>query len=252
MENKVSERLTQILEYISSRGYVSPKQLCQHFNISKSTISRDLTYLTETGKINRFHGGVIISDKTTIAPYRLRAEQHKTEKIRIAEYAAQMIEPGDIVYIGSGSTCFELFCRINTPNISVFTNNIQCISHCNDNIDHVYALGGEVFPHSETISGMQLLDSFSQANPSKIFFSAATISSTMEIHCSHFDERYFIQMLVRSEGKKILLADSSKINIKNSFVAAKLDAIDVFVTDNNIPSDFLDKAKNLNIGIITV
>jgi len=251
MENKVSQRLKQILDYISDRGYVSPKQLCQHFGISKSTISRDLTLLTEQGKINRFHGGVIISDKTTIAPYKLRAELYKEEKTRIARCAANLIEPGDVIYVGSGSTCYELFCNIHTPNVSVFTNNIQCISCCNDKIAHVYALGGEVFPHSETISGMQLLDNFSQTNPNKIFFSAATISSEMDIHCSHFDERYFIQMLVRSQGKKILLADSSKIDARTSFVAVKLDAVDTFITDTNISPEVVEKVKRLNVEILT-
>lgn len=246
MENKVSVRLKKIQDYISERGYVSVKQICKHFGISKSTISRDLATLSKEGLINRFHGGVIIAGTSVAAPFKLRSEINKEKKLRIARCAASLVEPGDVIYVGSGSTCLEFFSSIKVPNVTVFTNNISCLSNYNENIAHVYALGGEVFPHSETIFGVQLMNSISRIMPDKIFFSAPAISD-LNIQCANFDEMFFLQALIQRNAKKFFLCDSSKLSEQRSFIAANIGDVDVFITDDSISPEYVERIKGMDV-----
>ena len=88
------QRMDRILEELSRREAVSVAQLCQIIGVSEATIRRDLTALSQRGKLAKVHGGALPVRET------FRAEEpdmetkrllHTPEKRRIAQYAAWLI-----------------------------------------------------------------------------------------------------------------------------------------------------------------
>jgi DNA-binding LacI/PurR family transcriptional regulator len=52
-----TERLENIILLVNERGFLSVRDLSEHFNVSEMTIRRDLQLLDETGKLQRTYGG---------------------------------------------------------------------------------------------------------------------------------------------------------------------------------------------------
>ena len=89
----LEKRLEQILKLVEQNGSVSVQELTELLGASESTIRRDLTLLSEEGRVNKVHGGA-----TAINFYydkdedvESRKNLNKEEKIEIAKYAASLI-----------------------------------------------------------------------------------------------------------------------------------------------------------------
>jgi len=53
-------RQKDILDIAQDEGKVTVDDLAQRYNVTVQTIRRDLSRLTETGKLERVHGGAVV------------------------------------------------------------------------------------------------------------------------------------------------------------------------------------------------
>src|SRR3954451_16097154 len=87
-----AERLNGIVQRVAERGAVSVSSLAEELGVSEATIRRDLDLLDEQRLLTRTHGGATPRNGVTYElPLRYRAEQHRAEKARIAEAAAELV-----------------------------------------------------------------------------------------------------------------------------------------------------------------
>ena len=95
------ERHSIIVELVNSRGSVKLSELCEELDASESTIRRDLNVLSKRGIITKVHGGAI-SNTESFFSYENDVEKksilYVKEKEKIAQYAASVIEDGDLVF----------------------------------------------------------------------------------------------------------------------------------------------------------
>ena len=98
------QRMDRILEELSRREAVSVAQLCQIIGVSEATIRRDLTALSQRGKLAKVHGGALPVRETFRAEepdMETKRQLHTPEKRRIAQYAAGLIQNNDVVFLGT-------------------------------------------------------------------------------------------------------------------------------------------------------
>lgn len=104
------DRWTEIVNYLRNRKFATVEELMNEFNISRSTLRRDLIAMEERKLIVRTRGGAqIVEDaEDNYANYSLDniLNTHKEEKIKIAKKAATFIKNNDVIFIDSGSTCY--------------------------------------------------------------------------------------------------------------------------------------------------
>ena len=101
------KRQEEILQILDAKGSVTVQELTEHFHSSESTIRRDLNVLDKKGALTKVFGGAVQNDKklnTREEKVSLRRELFREEKVRIARYAASLIEPNDFVYLDAGTT----------------------------------------------------------------------------------------------------------------------------------------------------
>lgn len=238
MSIKSENRLTEIYHYLKDVGYASISELASIFSVSVSTIKRDLDKLNEQKMVDRIHGGAMIINTENIPSYNYRKNLNIDEKRRIGKAAADLIEENDVIYIDTGSTCYELYTQIHAKNVTLFTINVPILSFKNPSISRLFVLEGEFFMDLSAISGILTIENLSRINPSKLFFSTSVISNDYEIQCQNDMSSILYNKIVHMPGKKILLADASKIGLSDNFRVADLSQVDVFITDNRIkPSD---------------
>ena len=99
------KRHQEILRLLENRKSVTLQELMEEFSASESTIRRDLTALHKEGKLVKVFGGAVLAGDTFHTKDEKvsnREEVNRTEKIKIARYAASMIKKDDFVYLDAG------------------------------------------------------------------------------------------------------------------------------------------------------
>src|SRR5699024_6032257 len=92
------ERRMKIIEMIKKGESVKVSELTKRFNVSESTIRRDLVELERSGKILRTHGGAVSKSINKLeATFLEKQDKYAEEKDRIGRIAASQIEDGDTI-----------------------------------------------------------------------------------------------------------------------------------------------------------
>src|SRR5690606_5583766 len=151
------ERHQQIIELIKKEGSVKVTDLCALLNVSSVTIRKDLQFLEDKKLLFRTHGGATLTN-----PYI--ADRHVDEKValqasekqKIGEYAAGLVEANDCILIASGTTV-QFFARnlLAKQGLTVVTSalNVALELMNHDNIE-VIQLGGLMRKTSASVTGM--------------------------------------------------------------------------------------------------
>ena len=81
------------------------EELAAKFDVSVITIRRDLDQLESDGVIERTHGGAIYTKHVAVeSSYREKNSLNHEIKTQIGNRAAEIAEPGETVFVNSGST----------------------------------------------------------------------------------------------------------------------------------------------------
>ena len=104
-----TERLQLIERFINERQHVRVAELSKYFAVSEPTIRRDLQKLEEMGRIRRAHGGASAMEQAMPEPpIDQRIVEYIEEKRSIGRAAAQLVQDGDTIFLGSGTTTLEV------------------------------------------------------------------------------------------------------------------------------------------------
>ena len=100
-----AERRQEILKLVIENSRVSVADLSTRFEVSESSIRRDLAELHRLGLVQRTYGGAIgLANPSAEAPFSERVVARREEKDRIGRAAAQLVQPGDTIFVDGGTT----------------------------------------------------------------------------------------------------------------------------------------------------
>ena len=103
------ERQSKIVQMVENGRSVKVLELAERFEVSESTIRRDLQELEEKNLLKRTHGGAVgVQRKSYEQSFQEKKEAHFTEKERIGELAASLLEDGDSVILDTGTTTLDI------------------------------------------------------------------------------------------------------------------------------------------------
>ena len=75
------QRLSKMLELLEDRGQLAAKDMVDYFQVSKDTIRRDFSILSERKLVQRTHGGIIpLENSRQIPSFNDRVGQLNQEK----------------------------------------------------------------------------------------------------------------------------------------------------------------------------
>lgn len=117
-----ADRLEAIKNLLIKKGTVRVSEIAKILNVTDMTVRRDFAELEKEGVLTKTHGGAIcnIVNRYTEISHDEKHIFNIKEKLYIAKRAAKLIEEGDIIYLGQGTTVELLAREIN--NKKVFTN----------------------------------------------------------------------------------------------------------------------------------
>jgi DeoR family transcriptional regulator of aga operon len=122
-----ADRVSAILERVSQDGSVDAGALAEEFDVSTATIRRDLQVLEEQRLVARTHGGAVAVDVAYELPVRYRTGQHREEKVRVAQCAADILPRGPLTLGLTGGTTTLILARLlaDRVDLTVVTNALN-------------------------------------------------------------------------------------------------------------------------------
>jgi DeoR/GlpR family transcriptional regulator of sugar metabolism len=124
-------REQQLIGLLRQEGYIAIQDLVVRLGLSRSTVRRTLGGLAERGLVRLVHGGAMATEASGNegAKTPATAVTMLAEKQRIAAAAAGFIRDGDMVFIDTGSTTYELVPHLKAKQgLTVLTNDLH-IAH---------------------------------------------------------------------------------------------------------------------------
>src|SRR5579884_900404 len=207
-----NERLQQIEHIIRERQHIRVVELSEHLGVSEPTIRRDLQKVEEMGRIRREHGGARMVEKAAPElPVMQRIAECSEEKRRIGQAAAELIEDGETIFLGSGTTTLEVIHHLDArKNLTVITNALniatQLASYPNINV----IITGGVLRHSElSMIGHIVEQTLKELHADKAIISMRAISIDEGLTNDNFLETMTDRIIIQFAREVILLADHS-------------------------------------------
>lgn len=232
---KKRERLEEITRLVNQKGTIRISEVVKLLNVTDMTVRRDLVELEEQGVLTKIHGGARSNKAFQYREYS-HAEKHiqnKEAKQAIASKAAQLIEDGDTIFLGPGTTVAFLAEALNNQRLTVITNcmPIFTLLMAKKTEDfQVFLLGGEYRQVTEAFVGEITNTSLEKLRFSKMFFSGNGVKDG-EVMTSTLAEAYTQNLALKHSLEKYLLLDSSKIG-KDDFTSfCKLRDLTALITD---------------------
>ena len=231
-------RLNNILDYVKTYGVCSYDNLCEHFNVSLSTIRRDIDELEKEEKIEKVYGGVKLTDSYKNEDFNSGLYKYDFAKDNIAKKACELIEDGDIVLLGSGSTVAHMIKHLKERrNITLITNNLAVLNetlNCNFN---VVGIGGNLDKTTMSFVGLQSIKQLEQLNANKCFISCNGINQHTITNVTDL-EADIKKTQINISDKIVLLADHNKFNNVSLYSFANINDIDYLITDNKLTKEY--------------
>lgn len=249
------ERQELLLLYIQERQRATVNELSQYFGVSVATVRRDLETLEQQGSIQRFHGGAkIVRQAPPEQPVLHRSVARIEEKRRIGRAAAELIEDGDTVFLGSGTTVVEIAKHLHgRQELTVITNSLLVLNELAKTPGiTVIGLGG-ILRHSEmSMIGHLTEQALSEVRAQKIIIGIRAIDAEHGLTNDYLPETMTDRAILAQRGQTIIVADHSKCGRVSTVLLAPLSAIDTLVTDDKTPPEFVDTLKAQGIHVLTV
>ncbi|WP_106767207.1 DeoR/GlpR family DNA-binding transcription regulator [Paenibacillus faecalis] len=243
------KRLQHVEEYIHSVGTASIDELCEHFQVSKNTIRRDIDKIVEKGTIQKVYGGV--TSVSQLDPFENRGYTNQQEKVAISKSAAQLVEDHDLIFIDSGTTTRNMIDFLPRFNkLTILTNSLDIINAA-ANLEHITLLtiGNHYKRSTKSFVGTDDLHLLDKYNITKAFMAATGVSITNGLTNSDILE-YEIKKRIAEKARKLyLLADASKFGKATLLTYAQLQEIDGIITSEPLTEEYAIFCEKNNISV---
>jgi DeoR/GlpR family transcriptional regulator of sugar metabolism len=251
MKIPATQRREVILKTIQLDGFVTVPSMAKTFRVSEMTLRRDLDMLAELKKLTRTHGGAISPEQMggmnvdLVEPsVSKRATRNHDAKMAIAKHALKFLVPGQTIALDTGTTSFELAHLVRDIDLRVFTNSLKIAQHLSQSRPSTYVPGGQVSGTEPSIVGSRAIKHLNEFYFDFVFLGVSGLSAEGCFDYSLDDSEIKKALIARSKLSVVLL-DSSKFDRMSVALVAKLEDIDILITEKRPP-------ENLNRALETM
>jgi DeoR/GlpR family transcriptional regulator of sugar metabolism len=247
-----AERRQRILELVRANGAVSLRELAQSVQSSEVTVRRDVRALESAGLLNRHHGGASLPGELSREPtYLQKAQVASAEKAAIADLAASLVEDGDAIVIGPGTTTQALAQRLTKhTELAVVTNSLlvaQALAG-SPRIE-VVLTGGTLRGSIHAVVGSAAERSLAGLRVRRAFISGNGLTAERGLSTPNMQVAGIDRALAAAAEEVVVLADHTKIGTDTMVQTVSAEQIDHLVTEDAAPRDELDELSGRGVRL---
>jgi DeoR family transcriptional regulator, aga operon transcriptional repressor len=246
------ERQRELSRMLERTGRLSVAQICEQFNISEATARRDLEALSEHGLIQRVHGGaVLVRQAAPEEPILRRSHEQEEAKERIGRATAALVQDGETIFLGSGTTVLQVAQHLVTRNLTVITNSLPVINLMTEkeNITLI-ALGGILRDSELSFIGHITEQALYEVRADKVVIGIRAISLEQGLTNDYLPETLTDRAILNAGRDTIIVADHTKCGVISTAFLAPLTSMRTLVTDNETDPDFIASLRAKGVDVI--
>jgi len=253
--SKMISRHNSIIEKVQTLNYQTVRQLADALKVSEMTIRRDIQMLAGKGYLKQVYGGVMSSSERKTNPeYALSDEMEKNieKKKRIAAAAVDLLNPGDVIFLDTGTTVLTLARMLpkDLP-LTIITPSFTAIEAL-VNLPNIRLIcpGGHFAPKQKTFYQSDVANNIEGYRANKSFIGAAGYDMNLGLTCYYPEDVLFKQAMMKLSQEKVLLLDSAKFNQVSTCVYGNIEDFSKIITDEDIPLNYLEDIEHKHVEII--
>lgn len=249
-----AERLSAILEELSTDGTVGVTELVASLGVSAATVRRDLELLEQQKLLARTHGGAVAQGVLYELPLRYKSARHQDEKRRIASAAARLVDDGAAIGLTGGTTTTEVArAVIDRERLTVVTNALNIASELaiRPNLKLVVT-GGYARTESYELVGPLAEQSLAGLNLDVVFLGTDGISAEAGLTTHHEVEAHTDLALIDRARRVVVVADSSKIGRVAFAQICDVDRVHELITDADADPRLVAGLRDAGVEVLTV
>lgn len=249
----VNGRAERIAQMVDESRYLTIASLSEEFDVSPSTIRRDLKLLEDNGMIKMLYGGVVMR-KSPLKPYAQRETANPDEKRAIAVEASRLVRNGHVVIIDAGSTASQVAIALSerkdlfeatiiTPAINVARIFLQKPGF------KVLLTGGELTAESEGMVGRIAESFFATVHAHFVFLSCVGLVPEHGAMYVDHDRAALRKAMVNVANEVIMVADHTKFGKIAAASGFYTKEIDTLITDEVTSDDVLEEIRRAGVKV---
>jgi DeoR family fructose operon transcriptional repressor len=235
------ERKQQILAALQRDPAVRVVDLGRAFQVSVASIRRDLADLERSGLLKRTHGGAV-SNRLALAEPSLaeKKDRHQAEKEAIAAVAAALVQPGDTIFLDSGSTTRAIALELrHRRGMTVVTNALNIGWDLASSDLELVLTGGQLRAGVLSQVGPLAEQAIASLHVDKLFLAANGVDLVAGVTTPNLAEAQTKRAMIASAREVILVADHSKFGQVTFGNICGLDRVHAIVTDAGVSKNVL-------------
>lgn len=250
------ERYQKIIDWVNEKNAVTVEELCDKFQISQPTASRDLQNLSQAGKLIKTHGGAL-SLSTGIATepsFTFRKTQFTQEKQRIAMKAAEYINSGETIIIDSGTTNFWMAEHLHKiQNVNIWTNDLHITLELinRDNVN-ITLLGGKLRKIYFNTMGILTNKLLSNIHVDRLFVGVDAINVESGLMVYSPEEAELKRLMIETAKETIVVCDHSKFEKMALISFCPIEIIRKIITGKETDPEIIQviRGKNIDVDVV--
>ncbi len=249
-----ASRQHAINQLVTVHGAVNVIELAQRFQVSTSTIRRDLEQLESQGALQRIHGGATApmgSEALNLVPAWGRQRRE-----RIGRAAAARIQLDETVFLGPGELTLEVARAISQRDRVVVVTNGLDVAHwlATHSRLTVILTGGMVAARGARngLVGPLVTAAMRSMRADRVIIEAVGVSPDQGLMAADPSQAELGRKLMDSPAETVVLVAPERVGRVGGIVMAGASSADVIITGREAPDVALWDLSQLGITVISV
>jgi ribose transport system substrate-binding protein len=248
------ERQQSILRILREHPGMKITEMADLLGVSRGTIRNDLLALEDQNRVRRVRGGAVLLGESPCMDSAgvLDVEDNLEGKQRIARWASELVEDGDAILLGAGTTVRQMIPFLSDKrDLTIVTNGLDNARLLKQQTDHpVILLGGILLDRGNATGGLLNSDVLQQLNIHTAFLSGSGFTKESSITERTLEEAELKKKIIGRSLQKAILMDSNKLGKVGRFPFAELEDISHFYTDSDVDADLMDQMRAAGVNLM--
>ncbi len=247
------ERIEQV---VRQQERVSVDALAELLGTSRETIRRDLTDLAERGRVRKVHGGATVADLRLAGAeaegsFQGRILQNVDAKRAIARRAVQLFQPGDTLFVDTGTTTLLFAEELSSvTGLTIITNSAAIAAlAARGPSNTTFLIGGEYRGDGTENLGPLAVEQIGRFHATHAVLAVGSIEAVGVLDFDILEADIARAMIAQSRTVTVL-ADASKYHRGGLIKVASFDAVARVVTETEPPREISRALKNAGTEVI--
>lgn len=247
------ERIEQV---VRERERVTVDALAELLGTSRETIRRDLSELAQRGRLRKIHGGATVAEIRLPEPdvegsFQGRISENAEAKRAIARCAVQCFQPGDTLFVDTGTTTLWFAEELAAANgLTVITNSAAIAAFAaRGPSSSTFLIGGEYRADGTENLGPLAVEQIGQFHAIHAVLAVGSIE-TAGVFDFDVREADVARAMIAQARSVTVLADASKFGRGGLIKVASLDAVARVITEAAPPDDIAAALKDAGTEVV--